>query len=342
MDTIEKALKKQGSQIENQKVEAFQSTDNENLEEEAPTGQEVLPPSSNSTQVENTQVPTNAENHYLNVDAADEPVASVAEQLKQQANEHLKAGRDKLQEVSSRGIELDLDYLSRQGFVSLNETSTQTNIEYRQIKRPLLKNIRGESAHRIEKANLIQVTSSLQSEGKTFNAINLALSMAMELDHTVLLVDADVLKPAVSRSLNIKTEKGLIDFLLGNVESLSEVLLNTNIPKLTLLPAGSQHHLSTELMSSDALDNLFQELSSRYSDRIVIIDSPPLLQTNEAVIISQKVGQVVFVVEQNKTAQEDVKTAVAKLDADRVVGVVINKSRTSGQGGYYGYYGSAE
>jgi len=243
---------------------------------------------------------------------------------------------------SSRTINIDLENLKHMGFLVPHGTNSVLNEEYRQIKRPLLNNMRGKSAHPIENANLLQVTSSLQGEGKTFTAINLALTFAMEMDLNVLLVDADVIKSSVTRTLINRTEKGLTDYLSGGVKELSEVLLATNIPKLKILPAGTRNQLSTELLNSQYMEQLIYEFSKRYDNRVVIIDSSPMLQTNEARILAHKVGQIVFVVEQNKTAQSAVKNALSLIDKDMVVGLVMNKSRTGRQGGYYGYYGPSE
>ncbi len=233
-------------------------------------------------------------------------------------------------------VEINKENLSEMGFIVAEDENSLINEEFRRIKGPLLRNIKGKSAHPIERANLIQVTSSLQSEGKTYNAINLAMSIAMELDYKVLLVDADVIKPSVANTLDIETDKGLIEYLSGDVECLSEVLLSTNISKLTILPAGQKNNLSVELFNSDVMMHLFNELSERYSDRIVIIDSPPILLTNEATILAQKVGQLVFVIEHNTTEMSNVEQAIEKLPADAVIGVVLNKAR-SGQIGTYNY-----
>ncbi|MCW8930345.1 MAG: XrtA-associated tyrosine autokinase [Gammaproteobacteria bacterium] len=243
--------------------------------------------------------------------------------------------------ATSQRVELNVKHLAEQGILtSINEKSLLSE-EFRRIKHPLLQNIKGKSAHPIEKANVIQVTSSLQSEGKTFNAINLAMSMAMELDYKVLLVDGDVLKPSVSEVLSIETDKGLIEYLSGEVENLSDVLVNTNFPKLTILPAGNKHNLSVELFSSEMMKHLFNDLSERYHDRVVIIDSPPILQTNESGILAQNVGQIVFVVEQNTTEITNVQNAIDKLPSEAVIGIVMNKSRsgkTNIHDGYgYGY-----
>ncbi len=250
---------------------------------------------------------------------------------------------DDTQPRSINSIDVDTKHLSDLGILVPDHENSVINEEFRRIKTPLLQNIKGKSAHPIRKANLIQVTSALQGEGKSFNAVNLAMSMAMELDFNVLLVDADVLKPSISNVLNIKTDKGLIDYLSGDVDNLSDVLLTTNIPKLTLLPAGIKHKLSVELFNSDVMLQLFDELSQRYSDRVVIIDSPPILQTNESSILAQNVGQIVFVIEQNTTAMIDVKNAISKLPSDAVIGLVINKSRSGKEDGYgYGYGYGAE
>jgi len=243
----------------------------------------------------------------------------------------------------SKLIELNLKRLSHQGFLVPDSTNTILNEEYRQIKRPLLRNIRGKSAHPIENANIIQVTSSLQSEGKTFTAINLALSFAMEMDFNVLLVDADTIKSSISKTLfeNGKldgTELGLTNYLSGDVDDLSKIMLKTNIPKLNILPAGTRNHMSTELLNSEYMEKLITEFSQRYENRIVVMDSPPMLQTNDSRILAHKVGQIVFVVEQNKTEQSVVKNALSLLEPEMVVGLVLNKSRTTSQSGYYGYY----
>ena len=182
------------------------------------------------------------------------------------------------------------------------------------------------------------MTSSLPGEGKTFTAINLAMAISQEFDYTVLLVDADLLRSSVNKVFGIEDKAGLSEYLSGDVDSLSDVLLTTNIPKLTLLPAGKKHHLTSELFSSSLMDSLFDELSERYNDRIIIIDSPPVLSTNEANILSRKVGQIIFIIEQNKTTQASVKEALSQFDDNSVLGIVMNKTRTSNSSGYYGYY----
>jgi protein-tyrosine kinase len=243
---------------------------------------------------------------------------------------------------AGRQVTLDLSKLQEAGLVDpLSNKTNRTTEEFRRIKRPLLMHVRGEGATVVDHANMIMVTSALPGEGKTFTSINLAMSIAMEMDKTVLLIDADVAKPYITNRLGVEAEKGLIDVLIDDGLTLPEVMLRTNIPKLTLLPSGNRHIRSTELLASDRMRQLTLELSNRYSDRVIIIDSPPLLLTSEARVLAGLVGQVVLVTEESRTPQHAVKEAVEMLDENEIVGIVMNKSagRKEGEGyGGYGYY----
>jgi protein-tyrosine kinase len=252
-------------------------------------------------------------------------------------------GEDHPQVVGSGNeVKLDLDRLREAGLVDPGSNKTnRTTEEFRRIKRPLLSHVRGEGATMVANANMIMVTSALPGEGKTFTAINLAMSIAMEMDRTVLLIDADVAKPDVTARLGVEAEKGLIDVLLDDGLTLPDVLLRTDIPKLTLLPSGGRHVHSTELLASERMRQLVLELSTRYADRIVIFDSPPLLLTNEARVLASLMGQIVLVTEESRTPQHAVKEAVDLLDKNEIVGIVMNKGGKRADGeGYrgYGYY----
>ena len=132
---------------------------------------------------------------------------------------------------------------------------------------------------------------------------------------------------------------GLIDVLLDDTLMLSDVLLRTDIPKLTLLPSGRRHVHSTELLASERMRQLTLELSSRYHDRVVIFDTPPLLLTSEARVLAGLMGQVVLVVEESVTPQHVVKEAVESLQDNEIVGIVMNKGARAPGGEGYGYYG---
>lgn len=245
----------------------------------------------------------------------------------------------------SRTVHIDLDMLAAKGMVTPEQPRSSIAEEFRVIKRPLLRNATDVGPARIDNANLIMVTSAMPGEGKTFSAINLAISMAMELDYTVLLVDADVSRPSVFRQLGLPPERGLMDVLAGEVTDLSDVLLRTNIEKLSILPAGMPHQRATELLASENMNRLLKQIASRYSDRIVVFDSPPLLVTTESRVLATHMGQVVVVVESERTTHSSVKQALATIESCPIKLMMLNKSRHSGPGSYYGYgygYGYGE
>jgi len=240
---------------------------------------------------------------------------------------------------SPNRVELDLAQLERMGFLTPESGRGQLNEEIRHVKRPLLINA-FRSGEAYQASNLIMVTSARPGEGKTFSSINLAMSIAKERDKTVLLVDADVARPSVSRTLGLQPKlPGLVDYLVDDSLALSDILLKTNVANLRVLPAGSSHIHSTELLASDAMRQLVTEMSQRYSDRVVIIDSPPLLATSEAAVLASLVGQIVMIVESEKTSRQEVNDALGLLDQSKMIGLVLNKSRPVFTSDYYGYYG---
>lgn len=235
-------------------------------------------------------------------------------------------------------IKFNWDYLHNNGFIRLDKSHARVSEEYRSIKRPLVTNAIGSRKRDIENSNLILVTSSIPSEGKTFTSINLAFSIAAELDKKVLLIDADVAKPSISKVLGFESKIGLIDFLETDSISLSDVILETEIPGLRIIPAGKSHQLSTELLASDKMIALSKELSERYSDRIVIFDTPPLLATTQAEVLASQMGQIVLVVAAETTPQSFVMESVKKLqNCSDVVLTVLNKAQRTLNAGYYGY-----
>jgi exopolysaccharide/PEP-CTERM locus tyrosine autokinase len=177
-------------------------------------------------------------------------------------------------------------------------------------------------------------------EGKTFSAVNLAMSIAMELDRTVLLVDADVARPSLPHVLGLPETRGLLDRLENPRLPLHEILFRTNVKKLTFLPSGRPNPRATEMLASDAMTALIEELGNRYSDRIILFDSPPLLVTTESRELAQHMGQIVFVIGAGATPVADVQRAVATIESCPVKLTLLNKAtdRTpSGDGYGYGY-----
>jgi receptor protein-tyrosine kinase len=236
----------------------------------------------------------------------------------------------------SKEVQLDMDLLLRQGYLVRETSQSLLADQLRIIKRPLLRNVHPEGgASTLRRPNLVLVTSALPGEGKTFFAVNLAMSIAMEVDHSVLLVDADVVRPSVMSRLGVEAELGMLDVLTKPSLDLSEVLMRTNIPKLSLLPAGRPTDQSTELLASVAMERLLADLAERYADRIVIFDGPPLLATSESRVLAARMGQVLMVVQAQKTAQSSVARAFADIEACETVWCVLNKA--AGQRASAGY-----
>lgn len=274
--------------------------------------------------------------------AADHPTATVRAEPAAPAPEASPRQSDQ--------VDLDLEALSAAGFATpLNEQSLMAE-EFRIIKRPLLERASQAKSGEHDNGNLIIVTSALPGEGKTFNAINLAFSIAMEVDRTVLLVDADVAKSGASRILGMAGRKGLSDYLHGTERDLSKLIVRTNVESLSVLPSGPGHGRITELLASAEMRRLVQELSSRYPDRVVLFDSSPLLATSGSAVLAGLMGQVILVVEAVRTPQSAVREALRRLGPVPNVGAVFNKQRRLGlgsygygYGGYYGYgYGHSE
>lgn len=241
----------------------------------------------------------------------------------------------------SREVAIDLVRLAAQGYVTPDAPRSQLADEFRVLKRPLLNNAHGKSAAPIRRPNLIMVTSSVPGEGKTFTSINLALSIAMEVDSTVLLVDADVARPAVLDRLGLPSSPGLLDLLTQPELEMADVLLKTNVERLSILPAGTPHPRATELLASTGMNRLLDEMASRYSDRILVFDAPPLLLSTESRALASQVGQVILIVEADRTTQSAVISALAMIESCPVVMTVLNKVDPSASGGgYYGQYGA--
>ncbi|MAD16668.1 MAG: exopolysaccharide biosynthesis protein [Alteromonadaceae bacterium] len=240
---------------------------------------------------------------------------------------------------SAESIEIDLFKMEEKGFVSTSAKRRLINEEYRAIKRKIIDNAFGPLSKSLNNSNIIMVTSSRPGEGKTFTAVNLALSIALEQDKTVLLVDADVLRPNVMRTLELQNQDGLMEYLLGEKADIAEVMCQTNVPNLRIIPAGKSHHLSTELLASEKMYDVVQEFANRYPDRIVIVDTPPLLGINETAILANLAGQAIVVAEEQATKISDIQEAVGQLNPDMAIGFVVNKGQKINRNGTgYGYY----
>jgi receptor protein-tyrosine kinase len=235
-------------------------------------------------------------------------------------------------------FELDLDYLEARGFLTPESPRSQLSDEMRLIKRPLVRRAMGPPGVRVRNGNLIMVTSALPAEGKTFTSINLVMSLVAELDATVLLVDGDVAHPGLLRALGVPQSPGLLDLLTTPELRVGDALLRTNVPKLSILPAGSIHRRATELLASEQMVALLQDLGSHYADRIIVFDSPPLLAATEARVLATHMGQILMVVAADSTLQSEVNLALSTIESCEVVHMMLNKAARTDVGAYYGYF----
>ena len=179
--------------------------------------------------------------------------------------------------------------------------------------------------------NSLAVTSPGINEGKTVTAINLAISLAMEVNYTVLLVDADLRHPSVHTYFGLETEYGLSDYLTAD-KPLSELFIHpANIPGFVVLPGGKPLANSSEMLNSPKMARLVEELKNRYPSRIVLFDLPPLLSAADALSFSPYVNAALLVIEEGKTQAQDVKHAVGLLQGTTLIGTVLNKSWMAAQ-----------
>ena len=218
--------------------------------------------------------------------------------------------------------------------VTANDQSSPASEQYRKLKSLLVKLAQAGDFNKT-----LMVTSPIAGEGKTITAINLAITMAQELDHTVLLIEADIRKPTVMSYLGLKAERGLTDCVLEGID-LSEVIVKTGIGNLSILPAGRQVENPVELFSSNRMHSIFDEVKSRYNDRYVIVDTTPLLPFAEPTYIASMVGAVILVVREGVTTNDKLQSSIEILKNHNLLGVVSNcVSRVNSMQGYYGYYG---
>ncbi|QXE91659.1 XrtA-associated tyrosine autokinase [Geomonas subterranea] len=216
--------------------------------------------------------------------------------------------------------------------VSLKDPHCPAAEEFRKLKSVLVKMTTGESFR-----NSILVTSSVPGEGKSLTAINLAVSLAQELDHTVLLVDADLRRPSVHRYFNVEQGAGLAEILAGEVE-IAETIIPTGIGKLSIIRAGRSIDNPAELFGSQRSRGVLAELKNRYPDRYIILDSSPVLSFAEARTLAGQVDGVLFVVMERLASQTNVREALDALKSSPLLGIVYNAATVDETDGRYAYY----
>lgn len=236
-------------------------------------------------------------------------------------------------------VVLDFEALGRLGFLTPETMGGTLAEQYGHLKRPLIRTASRQLEGSFDRGNLVAITSALRGEGKTFTALNLAMSIAMERDVSVVLVDADLIARSLTRLVGLSQADGLSDVLADTRVRLDEVVVETNVSRLAIVPAGQVSRQVTELLASKQMREVANSLSGIGGNRMVLFDTAPILVTSHATVMDELVGQVLIVVEEGSTPQQAVLRAVGELQRDKPVAMVLNKSSSLFKTDYSLQYG---
>ena len=239
---------------------------------------------------------------------------------------------------------VDRDKLREAGFIVPDGPVTGISEEFRIIKRQLLLVAKGsQKTAPVPHGERILICSAHPNEGKTFCALNLALSIAAEKDNEVLLVDADFAKPSILSSLGLEGSKGLMDALADPELPVENCITHTDIPGLAILPAGDQTNADTEYLASARTEQVLDRLTRHNPNRIVIFDSPPALSASPASVLATHVGQVLMVVKADETTETALRDALSLMGGCEHIQLLLNGTKFSPTGRRFGsYYGYGE
>ena len=240
-----------------------------------------------------------------------------------------------------RTVVINQDALRIAGLLPPSHQEREIAQQFRQIKRPLINSALGRGVAPLPQGNLIMIASAVPGEGKTFTSLNLAFSMRLEEDVSVLLVDGDVVNPRITRILGVENEPGLLDVVRDPGVSPGSAILATDVPGLSFLPAGRPDANATELLASTRMRDVVALLGGQDATRMVLFDSAPLMLTTESQALAQVVGQILVVVRADQTAQHVVLEAIETLHEGKAVSLVLNQSMKQPHAGYYYQYGSS-
>jgi exopolysaccharide/PEP-CTERM locus tyrosine autokinase len=235
-------------------------------------------------------------------------------------------------------IEVSFDELRARGLLAAGEQERKLADEYRAVKRPLLRNADMSRDPVLPRGNLLMIASALAGEGKTFTSLNLCLSIAREPDWNIVLVDGDCNKPHLTTLFGAEEEPGLMDLLHDSARQFDSVVMPTNLPGLSVLPAGKHDAHAAELLATARMSALCAEVAAADAQRIVIFDSPPLLLTAEAQALATQVGQILLIVKANATPQRAVLAARERLDGSKAINLLLNQAGLGDSARLYGEY----
>jgi exopolysaccharide/PEP-CTERM locus tyrosine autokinase len=245
--------------------------------------------------------------------------------------------------VPGRQTKVDRDLLAENQLLIPGAAIGVLAEEFRLAKRQLLLTARQLNKHEPDKARTILVCSAKPGDGKTYCAINLAISMAAERETRVLLVDADFAKPGIMERLGVADGPGLLDALADPSIDIEKCVVGTDIPNLCLLPAGAQTNADVELIASGRTPDLIARLLAADPERVVIFDSPPALSASPASVLALHVGQVMLVVRADKTTEGEIRDTVQRLEGCEHIQLLLNSVAFAPGGARFGsYYGQED
>jgi protein-tyrosine kinase len=239
-------------------------------------------------------------------------------------------------------VSIDAVSLERAGMVDWSRTRSRISEEFRLVQRQILRSAFGPGAEP-GFSNLLMVTSARPGEGKSFMSLNMAGSIARQGDHHVLLVDADSKRDSVCYSLGLAQARGILDLAANPKLDPAPLIIRSPIDRLSVLPVGRERERSAELFSTKEMTRLIQSLGRRYADRLLILDAPPCLSTSDPAVLAQVVGQILFVVEADRTQRDEVEASLDLIQACPTITMVLNKQQISSRytfGAYSSYYSS--
>ncbi|HUB46655.1 MAG TPA: P-loop NTPase [Acetobacteraceae bacterium] len=272
------------------------------------------------------------------VDVLDPPVAPI-----QRPAVELPAATGRVTDLPPGPNSVDAVALERAGMVDWSRTRSRVSEEFRLVQRQILRNAFAPPSAEAGFTNLLMVTSARPGEGKSFTAVNLAGSIARQGNNHVLLVDADSKRDSICYPMGLADAPGLLDLAANSRLDPAPMIVRTPIEQLSILPIGRERERSPVLFSSSEMIRLIKSLGRRYADRLLVLDAPPCLSTSDPAVLASVVGQILFVVEAERTQRDEIEASLDLLQACPTIAMVLNKQHISSRytfGAYSSYYSS--
>jgi protein-tyrosine kinase len=238
---------------------------------------------------------------------------------------------------------VDMTALFRAGMIDWNRVRSRMSEEFRLVQRQIVRTAFTAAGAEPGFSNLLMITSAIPGEGKSFTSLNLAACIAQQRDHHVLLIDIDSKRDSLCMALDLVDAPGLLDIAANPDLDASQMMAKTAIENLSILPVGIERDLGPELFASRQMTKLIQAIGRRYADRLIVLDAPPTLSTSDPAALAPIVGQVLFVVEAERTQRDEVLSSLDLLQACPTITLLLNKVQVQTRytfGAYSTYYTS--